>query len=81
VVSGLGYLEQALLTLMNRSENGLTPLLAEELLRGGTDVSDAKKEAIRRAFVSLVNRGLAQRGLGRRYYSLGSSSDDDWDVL
>jgi DNA-binding IclR family transcriptional regulator len=64
---GLGYLEQALLTLMDRSEQGLTaPWAAQELW--GDDVTDAKKEAVHRALITLVNRGLVQRG-GRRYYT------------
>ena len=45
MVPGLGYLEQTLLMLMDRSENGLTaPWAAEELW--GTDATDAKKKAI-----------------------------------
>jgi hypothetical protein len=69
-MSGLGYVEQrSLRELLDQSELGWTPLQAAQALWGG-DVTKASHQSVRRALISLVQKGLIQKGIGSRYFAL-----------
>jgi hypothetical protein len=69
-MSGLGYVERALRELLDQSELSWAPLQAAQARWGG-DVTEASHQSVRRALISLVQKGLIEKGIGSRYFALG----------